>query len=86
MSHPIEHFCCQNSDCSAHGLRNQGHLRYEGYSGRKKQIRMIRCKTCLARFSERKGTALEHGRLPVNKAISVFDHLGEGGGTRSTGR
>ncbi len=86
MCHPIEHFCCQNSDCPAYGLRNQSNLRYEGYSGHKKQIRMIRCKTCLARFSERKGTVLEHSRLPLDKAISVLDHLREGCGTRSTGR
>jgi len=86
MCHPIEHFCCQNSDCPAYGLRNQGNLRYEGYSGKKKQIRMIRCKTCFARFSERKGTPLEHCRLPKAKALSVLDHLREGCGTRSTGR
>ena len=58
MSDSIENFCCQNLDCSAYGLNNQGNLRYEGFSGHKKQIRMIRCKTCMARFSERKGTVL----------------------------
>ena len=82
----IEHFCCQNPDCPDSGLRNQGNLRYEGYSGKKKQIRMIRCKTCMIRFSERKGTPLEHCRLPKAKALSVLNHLREGCGTRSTGR
>jgi len=87
MSHPIKHFCCQNSSCSVYGLRDQGNLRFEGFSDhKKKQIRMIRCKTCKDRFSERKGTVLEHCRLPVDKAISVLDHLREGCGTRSTGR
>jgi hypothetical protein len=23
MQHPIEHFCCQNADCPAHGVRGQ---------------------------------------------------------------
>jgi len=78
MSHPIEHFCCQNSDCPADGLRNHGNLRYEGFSGHKKQIRMIRCKTCKDRFSERKGTVLAHCRLSKDKALSVLDHLREG--------
>jgi len=86
MSHPLEHFCCQNSNCPVYGLRDQGNLRYEGYSGHKKHIRMIRCKTCMDRFSERKGTVLEQSRLPFDKAISVLDHLREGCGTRSTGR
>jgi len=86
MSHPLEHFCCQNSDCPAYGLRDHGNLRYEGFSGHKKAIRMIRCKTCMDRFSERKGTVLEHCRLPKDKALSVLDHLREGCGTRSTGR
>jgi len=86
MSHPIKHFCCQHSDCLAYGLRDHGNLRFEGFSGHKKQIRMIRCKTCMARFSERKGTVLEHCRLPKEKALSVLDHLREGCGTRATGR
>ncbi len=86
MCHPIEHFCCQNPDCPAYGLRDQGNLRYQGYSGHKKQIRMIRCRTCQARFSERKGTPLEHCRLSKAKALSVLAHLREGCGTRSTGR
>jgi len=47
---------------------------------------MIRCKHCNIRFSERKGTALEHCRLPKTKAINVLNHLREGCGTRSTGR
>ncbi len=38
------------------------------------------------RFSERKGTALEHCRLAKEKALSVFDHLREGCGTCSTSR
>ncbi len=86
MCHPLEHFYCQNSSCPVYGFRDQGNLRYEGFSGHKKQIRMIRCKTCLARFSERKGTVLEHCRLPKEKALDVLNHLREGCGTRSTGR
>jgi len=67
MSQPIEHFYCQNSGCPADGLRDHGNLRVEGLSGHKKEIRMIRCKTCMSRFSERKGTVLEHCRLPYDK-------------------
>ena len=86
MCHSIEHFFCHNIDCPEYGLRNKNNLRYEGFSGKKKQIRMIRCTTCRARFSERKGTVLEHCRLPKAEALGVLDHLREGCGTRSTGR
>ena len=47
---------------------------------------MILCRTCKARFSERKGTVLEQSRLSWEKVLSVLDHIREGCGTRSTGR
>src|SRR5512135_3319000 len=84
--HPIEHFCCQNSQCPDAGRRGHGNLTFRGYSGRTRRIRMVYCRTCKARFSERKGTVLEHSRLPDAKALDVLNHLREGCGTRATGR
>jgi hypothetical protein len=37
-------------------------------------------------FSERKGTVLEHSRLPLEKTISLMEHLREGCGIRGTSR
>jgi transposase-like protein len=84
--HPIEHFCCQNSQCPDAGRRRHGNLTFRGYSGRTRRIRRVYCRTCKARFSERKGTVLEHSRLPDAKALDVLNHLREGCGTRATGR
>ena len=42
--------------------------------------------TCMKVFSERKGTVLEHSRLPLEKTISVMEHLREGCGIRGTSR
>jgi hypothetical protein len=42
--------------------------------------------TCMKCFSERKGTVLEHSRLPLKKAVSVMEHLREGCGIRGTSR
>lgn len=84
--HPIEHFCCQNSECSDYGIRGKGNLSFRGWSGRGKHIRMIYCKTCKAHFSQRKRTVLEHSRLPQEKALSVLEHIREGCGVRSTSR
>ena len=84
--HPIDHFCCQNSSCPDSGVRGKGNLSFCGWSGRGKRIRMIYCRTCTAHFSERKGTVLEHARLPPEKAIAVLEHIREGCGTRATAR
>ena len=83
---PIEPFCCQNSQCPQAGVRGGENLYFRGYSGKAKRIRLIFCRSCKRSFSERKGTVLEHARLPDNKALAILKHLREGCGTRATGR
>lgn len=82
----IEHLCCQNSQCPEAGVRGSGNLSFRGWSGKSRRIRMVHCRTCKRRFSERKGTVLEHARLPDVKALAVLKHIQEGCGTRATGR
>jgi transposase-like protein len=82
----LEQLCCQNSTCPDAGLRSRGNLVFRGHSGKSGRIRMVHCRTCKARFSERKGTVLEHARLPDNKALAILRHLQEGCGTRATSR
>jgi transposase-like protein len=57
-----------------------------GRYGPDKARRMLRCRTCKARFSERRGTPLFDSRLPPGKAASVLEHVAEGCGVRQTGR
>ena len=83
---PIEHFCCQNSDCPDAGLRGGETLYFRGWSGKSKRIRMVFCRTCKRSFSERKGTVLEHARLPDDKALAILKQIREGCGTGATGR
>ena len=54
----LARFCCQNPDCPDYGLRGRGNLRVCFYYGPGKSRRMLACRTCQDRFSERKGTAL----------------------------
>ena len=54
--------------------------------GPEKSRRMLRCRTCKARFSERKGTPLFGARLAPEKIESVLEHVAEGCGVRQTGR
>jgi transposase-like protein len=79
-------FCCQNPDCSDYGLRGRDNLRVGFRYGPRKQRRMLVCRTCQARFSERKGTAFFASRLPEGQALAVFAHLQEGCGVRQTAR
>jgi transposase-like protein len=50
------------------------------------QRRLLRCKTCKARFSERKGTPLQGAQLPEDKVVAVLSHIAEGVGVRKTAR
>ena len=79
-------FCCQNSSCADHGKRGGENLTVCGRYGRDKQYRLLYCRTCKARFSERKGTVFFRARLPAAKVVSILGHVLEGVGMRKTGR
>src|SRR5215203_5624522 len=79
-------FCCQNADCPDVGKRGHGNLTVTSRYGPGKSRRMLRCSTCKARFSERKGTPLFGARLAPMTATAVLAHVAEGVGTRKTAR
>ena len=82
----LSRFCCQNSDCLEYGLRGKGNLTVTSLYGPTNSRRMLRCRTCQRRFSERKGTPLFDSRLAPEKIESVLEHIAEGCGVRQTGR
>src|SRR5688572_16567632 len=82
----LSRFCCQNPACGLHGRRDAGNLYVRDRYGRGSARRLLCCKRCGARFSERKGTALFGSKLPEAKAMSVLEHLHEGCGMRQTAR
>ncbi len=82
----LARFCCLNPDCRNHGRRGGNNLRVHSRYGAHKQYRILQCRTCGARASERKGTPLFRSHLPEPKAVSVLEHLDEGCGVRQTGR
>ena len=83
---PLEVFFCRNSQCPDHEIRGKGNLKFQGYSGKGRRIRLVFCRTCRRYFSERQGTALAQSRLPDDRALAVLEHLREGCGTRATSR
>ncbi len=78
-------FCCQNPQCPDYGKRGHGNLTVPMRYG-SKQRRLLRCRTCKARFSERKGTPLFGAQLPEDKVVAVLSHIAEGVGVRKTSR
>ena len=82
----LSRFCCQNSDCPDYGKRGEENLSVCDHYGPNKQRRMLRCRTCKTRFSERKGTPLFGSTLPEEKALSLLQHVDEGCGVRKTSR
>jgi transposase-like protein len=82
----LSRFCCQNSACPDYGRRGGENLSVCDHYGPNKQRRMLRCRTCKRRFSERKGTPLFGSTLPEEKALCLLQHVGEGCGVRKTSR
>ena len=82
----LSRFCCFNSDCPDRGKRGAGNIAPRAFYGPGKSRRLLYCKTCKRRFSERKGTPLFHCHLPADKALAVLEHLQDGCGVRQTSR
>ena len=82
----LKTFCCQNAECPDYGKRGLGNLRVCFRNGPNKERRVLACRTCQKRFSERKGTPLYGAKLAEEKALSVLQHLQESCGVRQTSR
>ena len=80
----LSRFCCLNSQCPDHGKRGAGNLSVTSRYGPEKVRCMLRCRTCKARFSERKGTVFFGARLSpekVEKLLPRGPHARESLGT-----
>jgi transposase-like protein len=82
----LSRFCCQNPDCPLAGQRGQGNLTVCAHYGAGERHRLLYCRTCKYRFSERKSTPLFDSRLPRDKLLAVLRHLADGCGVRQTAR
>jgi transposase-like protein len=86
MPEDLSRFCCQNQACPDHGKRGAGNLTVCARYGQDDRRRMLYCRSCKARFSERKGTPLFGSQLTEEQALSLFEHLAERTGVRATAR
>src|SRR5205807_6843657 len=72
--------------CLAYGGYGAGNLKVCGRIGKHKDIRLLLCRTCKKRFSERKGTVFYRSHTPPRKVVSILQHVQDGCGMRQTGR
>lgn len=78
--------CCQNERCVAYGSRGAGNLSVCGRIGKRRDIRLLYCRVCKKRFSERKGTVFYRSHTDPELVVSILAHVQEGCGMRATGR
>ena len=81
----LSRFCCLNTACADYGKRGAGNLTVPMRYGSPPR-RLLRCRTCKARFSERKGTPLQGAQLPEGKVAAALSHIAEGVGARKAAR
>lgn len=67
-------FCCSTPVCADLGKRGHGNLSVTARYGPGKARRMLRRRTCEARFSERKGTPYFRARLLPEEVADVLAH------------
>ena len=82
----LSKFCCQNERCVAYGSRGAGNLSVCDHIGKRRDIRLLYCRVCRKRFSERKGTVFYRSHTDPAKVVSILNHVQEGCGMRATGR
>src|SRR3954470_24578208 len=82
----LSRFCCLDSRCPDFGLRGVGNLTVTGRLGKSRQDRLLSCRTCRARSSERKGAPRYRAHLPEDKVLSILEHITEGCGVLKTAR
>ena len=86
MPEDLCRFCRLNDHCPDSGKRGIDNLTVCARDGKDRRRRLLYCRTCKARFSERKGTPLFGSQLSEDQALSLFEHLAERTGVRATAR
>ena len=76
---------CTNPRCEQRGVTGAGNIVLCWTYG-EDVIRFVRCRSCQARFSERRATVLFGLRLSKVKVVEVVKHLAEGIPGRKTAR
>ena len=86
MSEDLSNFCCQNIHCPDYLKLGKDNLRVETRYGKQGNRRLLFCRTCGKRFSERKGGPLFKAQLSDEKIALLTRYLGNCKGVREIAR
>ncbi len=75
----LDKFCCQNKNCTKHGIRGEKNIHVRAVYGPNK-TRLLYCTVCKKKFAETRGTIFFDARLPKEKVVSLLKHVVEGNG------
>ena len=84
MTEDPSRFCCMNEQRHDRGRRGVGNLTVRARHGKVKQRRLLDCRSCEYRPSEREGTPPFGSQLTEQEAVSIFEHPAERNGVRAT--
>jgi len=77
-------FACPNPDCEAFNRFGGDTLSVAEQMGKDKAIRRLHCRSCRMRFSERQGSLLKYGKLPLPAVVRIVKCLGHGCSVEAT--
>lgn len=78
---------CSNEKCPHYGIAGKGNIyATTTYRAGKRTRKMLRCRTCGARFSERRNTPLFYLHTKQDTIEKIVKALAEGNSIRATGR
>jgi transposase-like protein len=77
-------FACPNPDCCDFNRFNAGNLSVSDRIGKGRSIRRLYCSSCQRRFSERKGSLMEHSKIPQDVVVRIVKCLGHGCSVEAT--
>lgn len=75
---------CPNPDCCDFNRFNAGNLSVSDRMGKGRSIRRLYCSSCKRRFSERKGSLMEHSKIPQDVVVRIVKCLGHGCSVEAT--
>jgi len=81
---PLGFFACPNPDCDVFNRFGGDNLSVAERMGKDKAIRRLYCRNCQTRFSERQGSLLEYGKLPLPAVVRIVKCLGHGCSVEAT--
>lgn len=75
---------CPHPDCPDFNRFGAGNLSVAEWTGKRKHIRRLYCKSCGHRFSERQGTLLQYAKFPQETVVRIVKCLGHGCSVEAT--